>query len=449
MKRTFFQRILAALVACLMLAGTLGAVTASAEDWRDTMIAVSWTDMEGNMMSVPAMPVEVPDGRTGIFWVQVPAEVLGGLTLQIESPAHAYVYMPENGTLLTDVMDAGMTLDGPAVPIQAMEENDMVLFMLYISTQVPYPVMETEAPVVTEEPTPEPTEVPTPEPTEVPTPEPTEVPTPEPAEVPTPVPTEVPTPEPTEVPTPVPTEVPTPEPTEVPTPVPTEVPTEAPTEVPVTEVPVTEVPVTEVPVTEVPVAEAVAEAPAEEEEEPEEEEPADEQTMDPLAMAGPATDEIPWGMSEGTMNPDGEGTMEPTPVETPIPMGSMINRFGVVNGKQVAVRSEQSKKSNKTVLARLNKGDRIYMLQERSNDNGENWTAVVYGGNVAYVMSSFLDVMTQAESDAYMGESGEFYEPISEETLYLLEHPQTVLGEPEVPEQPEESEQPEVPEVPE
>ena len=162
MKRTFFQRILAALVACLMLAGTLGAVTASAEDWRDTMIAVSWTDMEGNMMSVPAMPVEVPDGRTGIFWVQVPAEVLGGLTLQIESPAHAYVYMPENGALLTDVMDAGMTLDGPAVPIQAMEEENMVLFMLYISTQVPYPVMETEAPAVTEEPTPEPTEVPTP-----------------------------------------------------------------------------------------------------------------------------------------------------------------------------------------------------------------------------------------------------------------------------------------------
>ena len=244
MKRTFFQRILAALVACLMLAGTLGAVTASAEDWRDTMIAVSWTDMEGNMMSVPAMPVEVPDGRTGIFWVQVPAEVLGGLTLQIESPAHAYVYMPENGALLTDVMDAGMTLDGPAVPIQAMEEENMVLFMLYISTQVPYPVMETEAPAVTEEPTPEPTEVPTP----------------------------------------VPTEVPTPEPTEVPTPVPTEVPTAAPTEVPVTEVPVTEVPVTEVPVTEAPVAEAVAEAPAEEEEEPEEEEPADEQTMDPLVF---------------------------------------------------------------------------------------------------------------------------------------------------------------------
>ena len=58
--------------------------------------------------------------------------------------------MPENGTLLTDVMDAGMTLDGPAVPIQAMEEENMVLFMLYISTQVPYPVMETEAPVVTE-----------------------------------------------------------------------------------------------------------------------------------------------------------------------------------------------------------------------------------------------------------------------------------------------------------
>ena len=43
MKRTFFQRILAALVACLMLAGTLGAVTASAEDWRISSTPTSRT----------------------------------------------------------------------------------------------------------------------------------------------------------------------------------------------------------------------------------------------------------------------------------------------------------------------------------------------------------------------------------------------------------------------
>ena len=93
MKRTFFQRILAAMVACLMLAGTLGAVTAAAEDWQETMIAVVWTDGEGNTRSQSAMPVE---GTMGSFWVQVPAEALWGLTLQIESPGHAYLFTPEN-----------------------------------------------------------------------------------------------------------------------------------------------------------------------------------------------------------------------------------------------------------------------------------------------------------------------------------------------------------------
>ena len=129
--------------------------------------------------------------------------------------------------------------------------------------------------------------------------------------------------------------------------------------------------------------------------------------------------------------PEGEPVQEmipaevftPEPVETPIPMGEMINRYGVVNDKQVAVRSEQSKKSEKSVLARLNKGDHVYMLQDRINDNGDQWTAVFYEGRIAYMMSRFLTPMSQWESDAYMGEIGEFIAPFTLEDLIALETP--------------------------
>ena len=190
--KLLWKRTLAGLLACLLMLSAAALPLNALAEWPETdgtsatdlgiQVIVEYTDGEGNPVPVYATPVfEAPN----TYWVQVPAEYMGSLTLRLESPDHAFLFTPESGSPLA-AMDAGMDLTGPSVMIQAVEEDLTVSFLLYISTMSAYPLMETE-------------------------------------EIPEPI-TEVPV---TEVPV-------TPEPV---------------TEVPVTEVPVTEVPVTEVPVT--------------------------------------------------------------------------------------------------------------------------------------------------------------------------------------------------------
>ena len=60
-----------------------------------------------------AVPVE---GTEGAFWLYVPAEVLGNLTLQLYHPAHSYIFFPESGSPLTGLTDAGLIMDSPGFP---------------------------------------------------------------------------------------------------------------------------------------------------------------------------------------------------------------------------------------------------------------------------------------------------------------------------------------------
>ena len=89
-------------------------------------------------------------------------------------------------------------------------------------------------------------------------------------------------------------------------------------------------------------------------------------------------------------------------VETPIPVGENVYRYATVNDKSVALRSEASTSGgNKTVLRRLNKNEKVYVLKEVRNEKNEVWAEVIIDGQTGYMMSKFIDVMTQAESDAY------------------------------------------------
>ena len=89
-------------------------------------------------------------------------------------------------------------------------------------------------------------------------------------------------------------------------------------------------------------------------------------------------------------------------IETPIPMGETINRFGRTNDKQVKLRSEPSTSGGtKTVLASLNKGTAVWMVKEELNSADESWTSVIYNGQNGYIMSKFLTVMTEAESNQF------------------------------------------------
>ena len=89
-------------------------------------------------------------------------------------------------------------------------------------------------------------------------------------------------------------------------------------------------------------------------------------------------------------------------VETPIPVGQHVYRYALVNDKSVALRSEPTTSGGaKTVVRRLNKNEAAYVLKEVRNGSNEVWAHVIVNGQEGYMMSKFLDVMTQAESDAY------------------------------------------------
>lgn len=87
--------------------------------------------------------------------------------------------------------------------------------------------------------------------------------------------------------------------------------------------------------------------------------------------------------------------------ETPIPVGEHVYRYATVNGSDVALRSEPSKKGKDTIIRRLPKGSKVYVMQENYNSGNEVWALVNVDGAYGYMMSKFLDIMTQAQSDAY------------------------------------------------
>lgn len=106
---------------------------------------------------------------------------------------------------------------------------------------------------------------------------------------------------------------------------------------------------------------------------------------------------------EGKANPDKVVlTFRKLVVETPIPVGQNVYRYAKVNDKSVAFRTEpETSGGNKTVIRRLNRNETAYVLKEVRNGRNEVWAQVIVNGREGYMKSDFLDIMTQAESDAY------------------------------------------------
>ena len=93
--------------------------------------------------------------------------------------------------------------------------------------------------------------------------------------------------------------------------------------------------------------------------------------------------------------------------ETPIPVGEKIFRYGTITGNDVAFRTEASTSGGKkTIITRLDKNEKVFMLEEMYNKKGESWAHIMVDGQEGYMMSEFLSVMTQAESDRYAASLG-------------------------------------------
>ena len=88
----------------------------------------------------------------------------------------------------------------------------------------------------------------------------------------------------------------------------------------------------------------------------------------------------------------------PISVETPIPLGELINRWGVTTSGKVNVRTEP-KKSSKAVATIQKKGSKVWVIREEPNGSGETWYRVILNGKEGFVRSDFILVLTQRESD--------------------------------------------------
>jgi len=106
--------------------------------------------------------------------------------------------------------------------------------------------------------------------------------------------------------------------------------------------------------------------------------------------------------SDGSASPDPVVfTVKELPVETPIPVGAMIQRVGQISMARTALRSEP-RVHKSTEVTRLATGTYVYLLREEYDDAGEAWTRVLVDGQQYYIMSSCLKVLSQRESDAYI-----------------------------------------------
>ena len=88
-------------------------------------------------------------------------------------------------------------------------------------------------------------------------------------------------------------------------------------------------------------------------------------------------------------------------VETPapeIPVGEMMNRYGKTNSK-VFFRKDPSTKSSK--LSQLGKNTYVYMIHTKEYDNNEVWTYALVNGKPGYIMTEYLDALTEEDSKAW------------------------------------------------
>ena len=90
---------------------------------------------------------------------------------------------------------------------------------------------------------------------------------------------------------------------------------------------------------------------------------------------------------------------EAQPTDTPeMPVDEIINRYGVTTSK-VNYRKAPGKDAGK--YGEIPKDTHVYLIYTQANKAGELWTLVEAEGHTGYLMSEYLTVLTQEDSDAY------------------------------------------------
>ncbi len=209
------------------------------------------------------------------------------------------------------------------------------------------------------------------------------------------------------------------------------------TDAPVTDAPVTDAPVTDAPVTDAPVTDApVTDAPV-----------TDAPVTDAPVTDAPVTD-APVTDAPVTDAPVTDAPETPTekPTETPAPSiltGEVMNRYAKTSSK-VFFRKEASTKSGKQ--GELAKNTNVYMIYTEENESGELWTYAMVNGKTGYIMTKYLNALTEEDSAAWDAQQKTPAPVYSQEEFFPAETPAgTVTFEPttEPPVKPTDTDEPE------
>ena len=110
--------------------------------------------------------------------------------------------------------------------------------------------------------------------------------------------------------------------------------------------------------------------------------------------------------AEPTATPEPTDTPTPAPTDTPTPEpteapeikeGEMINRYGKTNNK-VFFRKEAS--TNSKSQRELKKNTSVFMIYTQENELGETWTYAMVDGKEGYIMTTYLDLLTEEDREA-------------------------------------------------
>ena len=109
---------------------------------------------------------------------------------------------------------------------------------------------------------------------------------------------------------------------------------------------------------------------------------------------------------------------QPKVTETEIPTGALIQRWGYTTAEKGSINWRDEPSTDGRRLGALNQNTYVWLLREEVNSSGEAWTKVLYNGQEGYIMSEFLVVLSQAESDYYTESyiKGNGFTPVPTET---------------------------------
>jgi hypothetical protein len=83
-----------------------------------------------------------------------------------------------------------------------------------------------------------------------------------------------------------------------------------------------------------------------------------------------------------------------------MPVGELVNRYAVTNAGELKFRAEPSTKAQ--ILENLKKsGVYVWVIRTEENGKGEVWSNVVLNGRNGYIMTKFLNLLTEKDSAAY------------------------------------------------